>query len=86
MRALDYDALITESAETLQASLKKATKPLIRRRLRFVLLLKQRKGMSRAVAGKKLGLLLTGAEERWQLYKEGGLEKMTDYPFKGKPS
>jgi transposase len=85
MRALDYGALITESVEELQALLKKATRPLIRRRLRFLLLLKQNNGMSRAVAGKKLGLLPTGAEEMWKLYREGGMEKMNDYPFKGRP-
>ena len=86
MRALDYGALITESVEELQSLLKKATRPLIRRRLRFLLLLKQHTGMSRAVAGKKLGLLPTGAEEMWELYKTGGLEKVTDYPFKGRHS
>lgn len=84
MRALKYGALITESVEGLQSLLKKATKPLIRRRLRFLLLLKQKQGLSRAVAGKKLGLLSTGAEEMWRLYKQGGIEKMLDYLFKGK--
>jgi len=83
---LDYGVAITESIEELHVLLKKATKPLIRRRLRFLLLLKQNKGMSRAVAGKKLGLLPTGAEEMWKLYKEGGIEQLTDYPFKGKLS
>lgn len=86
MRTLDYGALITQSAEELQMLLKKATKPLLRRRLRFLLLLKQNPGLSRTAAGKKLGLLPTGAEEMWQVYKEGGIEKMTDYPFKGKRS
>jgi transposase len=84
MRVLDYGALITESVAEIQTKLKRATKPLVRRRLRFLLLLKQHKGMSRAVAGKKLGLLPTGSEEMWQLYKSGGMERITDYPFKGK--
>ncbi len=84
MRALDYGAMITESVEELQGRLKKAQRPLLRRRLRFLLLLKQNKGMSRSVAGKHLGLLPTGAEEMWQLYKSGGIDKILDYPFKGK--
>lgn len=84
MRTLEYSTLITETVEALQALLKKATRPLIRRRLRFLLLLKQNEGMSRAAAGKKLGLLATGAEEMWRVYKESGIGKMTDYPFKGK--
>jgi transposase len=84
MRTLEYSELITEEVEQLQLLLKKATKPLIRRRLRFLLLLKQNKGMSRAVAGKKLGLLPEGAEAMWSLYHKGGIEKLTDYPFKGK--
>lgn len=84
MRTLDYNGLITEGVTELQTLIRKATKPLIRRRLRFLLLLKQNEGMSRAVAGKKLGLLPTGAEEMWKLYREGGMEKMLAYPFKGK--
>lgn len=84
MRTLDYGVLITERVEQLQGLLKKARQALIRRRLRFLLLLKHHQGMSRAVAGKQLGLLPTGAEEMWKLYKEGGIDKMIDYPFKGK--
>ncbi|MBD0276836.1 MAG: hypothetical protein M3342_16430 [Bacteroidota bacterium] len=84
MRALDYGELITESLEESALLLKKAAKPLIRRRLRFLLLLKQNKGMSRAGAAKKLGLLPTGAEQMWKLYRKGGIKKMAHYPFKGK--
>jgi len=68
----------------LQVLQKKATQPLIRRRLRFLLLLKQNSGMSRAVAGHKLRLLPTGVEEMWELYSKEGIEKYCDYPFKGK--
>lgn len=84
MRVLEYAVLISEEVEELRSLLTKANKPLIRRRLRFLLLLKQNKGMSRAVAGRKLGLLPTGAEEMWTLYQKHGIEKFTNYPFKGK--
>jgi transposase len=84
--ALDYSEVITERVEQLQTMLKKAHEPLIRRRLRFLLLLKQNKGMSRATAGKKLGLLPTGAEKMWKLYHKGGIESFVDYPFKGRKS
>jgi len=84
--ALDYSEIITESVEHLQGMLKKAHEPLIRRRLRFLLLLKQNKGMSRATAGKKLGLLPTGAEKMWKLYHRAGMESFIEYPFKGRKS
>ena len=86
MKALDYGELITESIEQLQGMLKKAHEPLIRRRLRFLLLLKQNKGMSRATAGKKLGLLASGAQDMWELYRKAGIENFTEYPFKGRKS
>src|SRR6476620_12272871 len=85
-RALDYGEVITESVEQLQGMLKKAHEPLIRRRLRFLLLLKQNKGMSRAPAGKKLGLLPAGAEKMWKLYHTTGMDSFIDYPFKGRKS
>jgi transposase len=84
--ALDYGEIITEGVEQLQTMLKKAHEPLIRRRLRFLLLLKQHKGMSRATAGKKLGLLPTGAEKMWKLYHTAGIATFIDYPFKGRQS
>jgi transposase len=85
-RALDYGEIITEGVEQLQEMLKKAHAPLIRRRLRFLLLLKQNKGMSRATAGKKLGLLPTGTEKMWKLYRRAGIDNFIDYPFKGRKS
>ena len=84
--ALDYGEVITGSVEQLQILLKKAHEPLIRRSLRFLLLLKQNKGMSRATAGKKLGLLPTGAEKMWKRYHKEGMESFVDYPFKGRKS
>jgi transposase len=84
--ALDYSEIITERVEQLQTMLKKAHEPLIRRRLRFLLLLKQNKGMSRATAGKKLGLLPSGAEKMWKLYHQEGIASFVDYPFKGRKS
>src|SRR3954454_16445985 len=84
--ALDYSEIINEGVEQLQEMLKKAHAPLIRRRLRFLLLLKQNKGMSRATAGKKLGLLPSGAEKMWKLYHKEGIASFVAYPFKGRKS
>jgi len=86
MKALDYGEIITESEEQLRGMLNKAHQPLIRRRLRFLLLLKQHKGLSRATAGKKLGLLPSGAQEMWELYRKAGIASFIDYPFKGRAS
>ena len=86
MKALDYGEIITGRVEQLQEMLKKAPVPLIRRRLLFLLLLKQNKGMSRAAAGKKLGLLPTGAEKMGKLYRQAGIDSFVDYPFKGRQS
>jgi transposase len=84
--ALDYSEIITERVEQLQEMLKKAHAPLMRRRLRFLLLLKQNKGMSRATAGKQLGLLPSGTEKMWKLYHKEGIASFVDYPFKGRKS
>src|SRR3954468_22799680 len=84
--ALDYGEIITERIEQLQTMLKKAHEQLIRRRMRFLLLLKQNKGMSRATAGKKPGLLPTGAEKMWKLYRTTGMDSFVDYPFQGRKS
>jgi len=86
MKALDYGEIITESVEQLAGMLNKVHQPLIRRRLRFLLLLKQNKGISRAAAGKKLGLLPSGAQEMWELYRNKGIAGFIDYPFKGRPA
>ena len=83
---LAYGEIIIESVEQLQTMLNKAHEPLIRRKLRFLLLLKQNKGMSRATAGKQLGLLPTGAEKMWKLYHTVGIESFIEYPFKGRKS
>lgn len=84
MRVLNYAEVIKESVAELSVLLKKVHQPLIRRRLRFLLLLKQQEGMSQAAAGKKLGLSPRGAEDMWRLYKQHGLENYLDYPFKGR--
>ena len=86
MKALDYGEVITERIEQLRGMLNKAHEPLIRRRLRFLLLLKQNKGMSRASAGKKLGLLPSGAQDMWELYRKAGIGSFADYAFKGRKS
>lgn len=85
-KTLDYSVSITQSPEELSTRIIKARQPLIRRRLRFLHLLKTTPGLSRAAAGKKLGLLSSGAEEVWELYKKSGIDTLIDYPFKGRSS
>lgn len=87
MRVLDYRKEIKESEAELRRFLSRAHAPLVRRRLRFLMLLKTTDGLSQTKAGLQLGLKAKGSEEVWKLYKKGGIEKVVDYPFKGrKPS
>jgi transposase len=86
MAPLDYRTVIVESEGDLLARLRTAHHPLIRRRLRFLIALKATPGLSRAQAGRKLGLEPTGSEEVWKRYKKGGITLIGDYPFKGKPA
>jgi transposase len=86
MKALDYRKEIRENEAELGTLLSKARAPVLRRRLRFLLLLKTTASLSRAGAGLKLGLRPKGSEEVWKLYKTGGMEKLLDYPFKGRKS
>src|ERR1043166_6775953 len=86
MAPLDYNSAIVESETALRGLLSKSHHPLIRRRLRFLLLLKTTFALSRAKAARKLGLEPRGSEEVWKLYKKGGIALIYDYPFKGRKS
>lgn len=83
---LDYSTAIKEAAALLRLRLQQTHQPLLKRRLRLLLLLKTTSGLSCAKAGAKLGLSLRGAEAMWKLYCTGGLASYLHYPFKGRKS
>jgi transposase len=83
---INYQTAIKESAEELAALLRKQNTSLLRRRIRFLLLLKSGKCLSQAEAGAHIGLGLRGAEKLWKLYGTKGIEGVLEYPFKGRKS
>lgn len=83
---LDYSTIIKEAEAFLRAKLGQSRQPLIKRRLRFLLLLKTSPPLSCAKAGAAIGLSAKGAEAMWKLYRKEGFEVFTDYPFKGRTS
>jgi hypothetical protein len=85
-RALDYSEIITVLVEQLKGDAQKSSCTINSPQTEFLLLLKQNKWMSRAAAGKKLGLLPKGAEKRWKLYCTAGMHSLVGYLFKGRKS
>jgi transposase len=83
---LNYSKLIQESESELKEWLSKQKHSLVKRRLRFLLLLKTTPDLSCAAAGGRLGLGERGARKMWDLYQKQGMNKYLDYPYKGRAS
>lgn len=83
---LHYAELIDQSASELQQLLCKQKHSLLKRRLRFLLLLKTTPNISCTAAGLRLGLGERGARKMWDLYHKQGMSKYLDYPYRGKAS
>lgn len=83
---LHYGKLILESESELQLLLCRQKHSLLKRRLRFLLLLKTTAHISCSTAGAKLGLGPRGARKMWDLYQKQGIGKYLDYPYKGRAS
>ncbi len=83
---INYQAAIKQSEEALQALLRKQNTSLLRRRLRFLLLLKSGQCATQAKAGARIGLSLRGAEKLWKFYHAKGIEGVLRYPYKGRKS
>lgn len=81
---LNYNGLIQESELELKALLSKQKHSLLKRRLRFLLLLKTTPDLSCAAAGSRLGLGGRGARKMWDLYQKAGMVNYLDYPYKGR--
>jgi transposase len=86
MKRLDYDVAIKEAVVELQALYGKQSRSLARRRLRFLLLLKNGQCTSQAQAGAKIGIQQRAAEKLWALYRTAGLEALLEKPHSGKPA
>jgi transposase len=84
-RCLNYRKAIKESEAQLFSLERHQTKALLRDRMRFLRLLKSGECTSQAQAGRVIGLKLRASEKLWRKYREGGLEGLLSYPYRGKP-
>jgi transposase len=84
MIVLNYGEQIKESEEDLLTVEHKQTKGLLRRRVRFVRLLKSGECSSQAQAGERIGINSRQSEKLWKRYKEKGLQGLLVYPYKGR--
>lgn len=83
---LNYQELIQQSESELRALICRQKHSLLKRRLRFLLLLKTTPHVSVASAGRSLGLGPRGARKMWDLYQKQGIDKYLQYPYKGRAS
>ncbi len=86
MKALNYDEGIKESVEELRVLHRRQSKPLFRRRLQFLMLLRSGKCSSQAKAGALIGIKARASEKLWKLYVAEGLEGLLRLPDKGRPA
>ena len=86
MKALDYDELVKESVAELRVLHRRQSKPLFRRRLQFLMLLKSGKCSSQAKAGILIGIKGRASEKLWKLYVAEGVEGLLRLPDKGRPA
>lgn len=83
MKSLDYCEQIKESVEDLLTLEHKQTKGLLRRRVRFLRLLKSGECQSQAKAGRRIGIERRQSEKLWARYRKEGLGPLLLYPFTG---
>lgn len=83
MIILSYSELIGESEEELLACERKQTKGIPRLRVRFIRLLKSGECRTQAQGGARLGLGLRQSQRLWQLYRQGGMKALLQYPYLG---
>lgn len=86
MKGLKYDERVKESVADLRVLHCKEDKPLYRRRLQFLMLLKSGKCSSQAKAGALIGIQARAAEKLWKLYQTQGVEGLLRRPDKGRPA
>ncbi len=76
---LDYNALIRESPETLEAQEKKLRRSAVSYWVRMLRLLKSGESRSLAVAAEQLGYSLRQCQRWFRCYQEGGLEAVLKF-------
>jgi len=86
MKGLDYGKVISEDLEELQALLRRQSRSLARRRLRFVVLLKSGGCTSQALAGARIGIKPRASEKLWSLYRDKGIAGLLEKPHSGQPA
>lgn len=76
---LNYDALIQESAEVLEAQEKKLRRSAVSYRVRMLRLLKSGESRSLASAAEQLGYSLRQCQRWFRCYRQGGLEALLKF-------
>jgi transposase len=76
---LNYDALIQESAEALEAQEKKLRRSAVSYRVRMLRLLKSGEHRSMASVAEKLGYSLRQCQRWFRCYRQGGLEALLKF-------
>ena len=84
-RHIDYGKAIKESQVQLWKEEKKQSKAFLRDRIRFLRLLKSGQCFAQETAGALIGQSHRNSQRLWKLYREGGLQALLTYPYKGLP-
>ena len=83
MRKVNYQEQIRESEEELLTLERKQTKGIVRRRVRFLRLLKTGECTTQAQAGCRIAVNGRQSQQLWKKYRDEGLKNFLSYPFQG---
>jgi transposase len=86
MKGLNYGEMVKENVEELRVLHRRQSSALFRRRLQFLMLLKNGKCSSQAKAGALIGIKARASEKLWKLYSEEGVQGLVRIPEKGRPA
>lgn len=84
MKSLNYTEAVKESVVELRVLHRRQSKPLFRRRLQFLMLLKSGKCCSQAKAGVLIDIKQRASEKLWQLYVAEGVEGLLRLPARSR--
>ncbi len=84
-RHINYGKAIKEAQVQLWKEEKKQSKAFVRDRIGFLRLLKSRQCFTQQTAGALIGQSRRNSQRLWKLYREGGLQALRTYPYKGLP-
>ena len=83
MRTLNYGEQIKQSEEQRLTLERRQTKGLLRRRVRFLRLLKTGTCTTQAQAAERIAVNARQSQKLWKRYRHEGLNKFLSYRFKG---